>query len=183
MSAAEAARLLAERSGLRPRVGIVLGSGLGGVADAVEDPTELGYEELPGFPRPGVEGHAGRAVAGRIGGVPVVVLQGRAHQYEGADTDALRTPVRTLAAAGAEVLLLTNAAGSLRPDVGPGSLMAIADHINLTGLNVLAGPNDESIGPRFPSMRDAYDPALRAELRAAAADLGHSTCPRASTWR
>ena len=172
MSPAEAARLLAERSGLRPRVGIVLGSGLGGVADAVEDPTELGYEELPGFPRPGVEGHAGRAVAGRIGGVPVVVLQGRAHQYEGADTEALRTPVRTLAAAGAEVLLLTNAAGSLRPDVGPGSLMAIADHINLTGLNVLAGPNDESIGPRFPSMRDAYDPALRAELRAAAADLG-----------
>ena len=117
-------------------------------------------------------GHAGRAVLGRIGGVPVAVLQGRAHLYEGGSLDALRAPVRALRAAGASVLVLTNAAGSLRPEVGPGSLMAITDHINMTGVNLLAGPNDDSIGPRFPSLRDAYDPALLASLRASAARAG-----------
>jgi xanthosine phosphorylase len=157
-----------------PRVGVVLGSGLGAVADAVEDPTVVGYEELPGFPRPSVEGHAGRAVLGRIGGVPVVVFQGRAHLYEGGDPEALRVPVRALRAAGASVLILTNAAGSLRPEVGPGSLMAITDHINMTGVNLLAGPNDSSLGPRFPSLRDAYDPVLLDSLRASAVELGIS---------
>jgi xanthosine phosphorylase len=170
MSAAEAAAVLTEH--LRPRVGIVLGSGLGAVADAVADPVSVGYEELPGFPRPGVQGHAGRAVLGQLSGVPVCVLMGRAHFYEGGDPVQRITPVRALRAAGAEVLVLTNAAGSLRAELGPGRLMAISDHINLTGYNPLAGPNDESIGPRFPSLRDAYDPALRAELHAAASDLG-----------
>jgi xanthosine phosphorylase len=155
-------------------VGVVLGSGLGAVADAVEDPVVVGYEELPGFPRPGVAGHAGRAVLGSIGGVSVAVLQGRAHLYEGGDPEALRTPVRALRAAGASVLILTNAAGSLRPAVGPGSLMAITDHINMQGANLLAGPNDDVIGPRFPSLRDAYDPVLLASLRASASDLGIS---------
>ena len=155
-----------------PRVGVVLGSGLGAVADAVEDPVVVGYEDLPGFPRPSVAGHAGRAVLGRIGGVPVAVLQGRAHLYEGGDPDALRVPVRALQAAGASILVLTNAAGSLRPAVGPGSLMAITDHINMTGVNLLMGPNDESIGPRFPPLRDAYDPALLSTLRESARDLG-----------
>ncbi|MBV8218265.1 MAG: purine-nucleoside phosphorylase [Solirubrobacterales bacterium] len=152
----------------KPRVGVVLGSGLGAVADAVEDPVVVSYEELPGFPRPGVEGHAGRAVLGSIRGVPVAVLQGRAHLYEGGSLDALRAPVRALRAAGASVLVLTNAAGSLRPEVGPGSLMAITDHINLSGVNLLSGPNDPAIGPRFPSLRDAYDPDLLSTLRAAA---------------
>ncbi len=155
-----------------PRVGIVLGSGLGAVADAVSDPVVVGYEELPGFPRPTVSGHAGRAVLGSIGGVPVAVLQGRAHLYEGGDPEALRVPVRALRAAGASVLVLTNAAGSLRADVGPGSLMAITDHINMTGVNLLAGPNDPSIGPRFPSLRDAYDPALVAVMHESARELG-----------
>ena len=155
-----------------PRVGVVLGSGLGAVADAVEDPVVVGYEDLPGFPRPSVAGHAGRAILGRIGGVPVAVLQGRAHLYEGGDPDALRVPVRALQAAGASILVLTNAAGSLRPAVGPGSLMAITDHINMTGVNLLMGPNDESIGPRFPPLRDAYDPALLSTLRESARDLG-----------
>ena len=155
-----------------PRVGVVLGSGLGAVADAVEDPVVVGYEELPGFPRPSVEGHAGRAVLGSIGGVAVAVLQGRAHLYEGGDAEALRVPVRALHAAGASVLVLTNAAGSLRPEVGPGSLMAITDHINMTGANLLAGPNDASIGPRFPSLRDAYDPGLLVSLRASADEIG-----------
>jgi xanthosine phosphorylase len=155
-----------------PRVGVVLGSGLGAVADAVEDPVVVGYEELPGFPRPSVAGHAGRAVLGTIGGVPVAVLQGRAHLYEGGDPEALRTPVRALHAAGAEILVLTNAAGSLRPAVGTGSLMAITDHINLTGVNLLMGPNDDAIGPRFPPMADAYDPALLDAMRASARNLG-----------
>jgi xanthosine phosphorylase len=155
-----------------PRVGVVLGSGLGAVADAVENPVVLGYEELPGFPRPTVFGHAGRAVLGSIRGVPVAVLQGRAHLYEGGDLDGLRTPVRALRAAGAEILVLTNAAGSLRPSVGPGALMAITDHINMTGVNLLMGPNDDALGPRFPSMRDAYDPGLLNLLRESARDAG-----------
>ena len=115
MSWREAARVMKERSGLRPRVGVVLGSGLGGVAESVEDATVVAYDELPGFPRPGVAGHGGRAVLGRIGGVPVALLEGRAHLYEGGDPEALRVPVRALHAAGAELLVLTNAAGRCAP--------------------------------------------------------------------
>jgi xanthosine phosphorylase len=170
MSAAGA--ILAGRGAAPPRVAIVLGSGLGAVADAVTGPVVVGYDELPGFPRPTVAGHAGSAVLGRIGDVPVVVLQGRAHLYEGGDAELMRAPVRAVRAAGAEILVLTNAAGSLRPEVGPGSLMAITDHINMSGFNVLAGPNDDGLGPRFPSLRDAYDPQLRAALHTAADELG-----------
>jgi xanthosine phosphorylase len=172
MTYSDAATVIAERAGLEPRVGVVLGSGLGAVADAVADPTVIEYADLPGFPRPTVAGHGGSAVLGRIGEVPVAVLQGRAHVYEGGDLEAIRAPIRALRAAGVEVLVLTNAAGSLRPEVGPGSLMLITDHINLSGVNVLAGPNDDEIGPRFPSLRDAYDAELRERLRAAAAELG-----------
>jgi xanthosine phosphorylase len=143
VSAAQAAAVLRSRGA--PRVGIVLGSGLGAVADAVEDAVSVGYDELPGFPRPTVHGHAGRAVLGRLSGVPVCVLMGRAHLYEGGDPTPRVTPVRALASAGAEVLVLTNAAGSLRPEVGPGRLMAISDHINLTGHNPLIGPNDAEL--------------------------------------
>jgi xanthosine phosphorylase len=172
VSHTEAAAVMTERAGLRPRVGVVLGSGLGTVADSVTDPTVIDYADLPGFPKPTVAGHGGRAVLGRIGEVPVAVLQGRAHVYEGGDLDRIRVPIRALRAAGADILVLTNAAGSLREEVGPGRLMLIADHINLSGTNVLTGPNDESIGPRFPSLRDAYDPELRERLRAAAGELG-----------
>ena len=167
-----AARVLADRAPAPIRIGVVLGSGLGVVADAVADPVVVPYSELPGFPAPTVAGHAGQAVLGLIAGVGVAVLQGRAHLYEGGELEALRVPVRALKDAGAEILVLTNAAGSLDLDVGPGALMAITDHINLTGVNILAGPNDDAIGPRFPPMGDAYDPALLAQLRAAAADLG-----------
>jgi len=156
----------------RPHVGVILGSGLGAVADAVEDPQIISYADLPGFPRPTVAGHAGQVVQGHVAGVPVAILQGRAHLYEGGPVEEIRTPVRWLKAQGAEIVVLTNAAGSLRPEVGPGSLMAITDHINLTGTNVLIGPNDDSVGPRFPAMGRAYDPALLAQLRAAAAQLG-----------
>jgi xanthosine phosphorylase len=170
--AEQAATALVDRADRAPRVGIVLGSGLGAVADAVSDAAVLPYDRLPGFPRPGVAGHAGRAVIGELSGVPVAVLQGRQHLYEGGDPETMRTPVRALRAAGAETLILTNAAGSLRPELGPGSLMAISDHINLTGQNPLVGPNDDAIGPRFPSLRDAYDPELRATLHATADELG-----------
>jgi xanthosine phosphorylase len=156
----------------RPHVGVILGSGLGAVADAIEDPHSIGYDQLPGFPRPTVQGHAGKVVQGQIGGVPVAILQGRAHLYEGGPVDEIREPVRWLKRAGAEILVQTNAAGSLRPEVGPGRLMAITDHINLMGTNVLIGPNDDSIGPRFPAMGKAYDPELLALLRAAAAQQG-----------
>ena len=169
---AEAASVMTERAGLQPRVGVVLGSGLGAVADAVAGGTVIDYADLPGFPRPTVAGHGGRVVVGRVGEVPVAVLQGRAHVYEGGDLEAIRTPIRALRAAGAEILVLTNAAGSLRAEIGPGQLMLITDHINLSGVNVLAGPNDEEIGPRFPSLRDAYDPELRGQLHAAAEELG-----------
>jgi xanthosine phosphorylase len=166
-----AAQVLVQRAPAPPRVAVVLGSGLGGVADAIEDAVAVSYEDLPGFPRPGVAGHAGRAVLGSVAGIPVAALQGRAHLYEGGDSDALRVPVRALRAAGASILILTNAAGSLRPDVGPGRLMAITDHINLTGMNLLIGPNDDALGPRFPALRDAYDPKLRETLNESARAL------------
>ena len=166
-----AAELIRSRAGdLRPRAALVLGSGLGGVADAVEGGVAIPYAELPGFPVGSVAGHAGRLVLGRLGGVPVAVLQGRAHLYEGVDAGALAVPVRTVGALGAPLILFTNAAGSLRPEVPPGRLMAITDHINLTGRNPLTGPNDDAIGERFVGMGRAYDPELLDRLRAAAAD-------------
>lgn len=168
-----AAAVIADRApGLRPRLGIVLGSGLGGLADGLEDAVAIPYGDLPGFPAPGIAGHQGRLVLGRLGGLPVACLQGRRHPYEGGDPGAMRAPVRALKHAGAEALLVTNAAGSLRPEVGPGSLMAISDHINMLGFNPLTGPNDDAVGPRFPSMSDAYDPELRAALQRAAQGLG-----------
>ena len=162
-----AAALIAERApGFVPRLGLILGSGLAELADAIEPVAQISYTELPGFPQPSVEGHHGRLVLGTLAGVPVACLQGRAHVYEGVAPPALRAPVRTLRAAGAELLLATNAAGSLRAEVGPGRLMLIEDHINLLGINPLTGPNDDEVGPRFPSLRDAYDPELRARLAA-----------------
>ncbi len=168
-----AAALIAERApGFVPRLGLILGSGLAELADAIEPVAQISYTELPGFPQPSVEGHHGRLVLGTLAGVPVACLQGRAHVYEGVAPPALRAPVRTLRAAGAELLLATNAAGSLRAEVGPGRLMLIEDHINLLGINPLTGPNDDEAGPRFPSLRDAYDPGLRARLELAAAAAG-----------
>ena len=160
---------IAERS---PRLGIILGSGLGAVAEALEDAVSIPYTELPDFPAPSVHGHAGTLGLGTLSGVSVAVLQGRKHIYEGGDPGAMRGPVRALKAAGAEALFVTNAAGSLNAEVGPGSLMAISDHINLLGVNPLTGPNDDAVGPRFPSLRDAYDPELRGLLHGAAESLG-----------
>jgi purine nucleotide phosphorylase/homotetrameric cytidine deaminase len=154
---------------VRPRVAVVLGSGLGAVADLVEEPTVLSYADIPGFPRPTVAGHAGRATLGRIGGAPVAVLQGRVHLYEGGDPRAVSRWLGALQALGVHTLVLTNASGSLRPGVGPGSLVLVEDHVNLQGLNPLAGAEG---GPQFVGLRDAYDPGLRAMLRAATERVG-----------
>jgi xanthosine phosphorylase len=142
------------------------------LADAVADPVAIAYADLPGFPRPSVAGHAGRLVLGHLAGVPVAFMQGRAHLYEGAPADWPAVPVRTLAALGCDILLLTNAAGSLRPELGPGRIVLLADHINALGANPLTGPNDDVAGPRFPDMSGVYDAELRAELRTTAATLG-----------
>jgi xanthosine phosphorylase len=168
-----AAEAIAERApGFSPRLGLMLGSGLGELADRVADRVEIRYGDLPGFHVGGLAGHAGALVLGRLAAQPVAIFSGRWHVYEGIDGSAITTPIRTLKALGAEILLLTNAAGSLRPEAGPGSLVCISDHINLLGFNPLIGPNDDAAGPRFPSLRDAYDPELRARLHAAAAALG-----------
>jgi len=170
VSTAEAIAAIRRRAGpVAPRLGMVLGSGLGPVAEAVSEAVAIPYAEIPGFPRPGVEGHHGRLVLGRLGGLPVAVLQGRAHYYESGRADVMKTPISALAGLGCEMLLLTNAAGSLRRPVGPGSLMLIADHINFGGANPLFGVTD---GSQFLDMSTAYDPALRRTMQDAAAGLG-----------
>ena len=156
---------------LVPRVGLVLGSGLGAVAEAIEPVAAFPFADLPGFPAAGVEGHAGRLVVGRLAGVPIVCLQGRVHLYEGDRPARVSHLVRTLHGLGVAALVLTNAAGSLRPDIGPGSLVLIDDHINLQGTNPLVGPNDARIGPRFVDLGAVYDASLRAILRSAAERL------------
>jgi xanthosine phosphorylase len=173
MSARDAAAVVEQRaSGFRPRLGLVLGSGLGALADELSDAVTIPYQELPGFRTGTVAGHAGALSLGRLGDVPVACLRGRVHLYEGADAAAITTPIRLLKVLGADAVLLTNAAGSLRPEVGPGSLVAISDHINMLGFNPLTGPNDDAMGPRFPSMAEAYDRDLRAGLHAAADHAG-----------
>jgi xanthosine phosphorylase len=155
-----------------PRLAMVLGSGLGALADAVQDAVSFPYAELPGFPVGSVAGHAGRLVCGTLAGTPVAILQGRAHLYEGIPASDLAIPVRTVRDLGAEAIVLTNAAGSLRAEVTPGRLMALTDHINLMGANPLMGPNDDALGPRFVGLGDAYDNDLRAGLHAAGRAVG-----------
>ena len=162
---------MTDLSGYSPRLGIVLGSGLGGIADALEHAERVPYGDLEGFPQPSVAGHGGTLHLGKLNGLDVAVLQGRKHVYETGDAKGMTVPIRWLKDQGAEAILITNAAGSLNAEVGPGRLMAIADHINFLGVNPLTGPNDDAIGPRFPSLRDAYDPELRGKLQAAARDL------------
>jgi purine-nucleoside phosphorylase len=166
-----AAVALRRAGGLRPRIGLVLGSGLGGLAERFEEAVTIPYAMLHGFPRPAVEGHAGELVLGRLGGVPVVALRGRAHLYEGHPAWRAAFPVRALAALGARALFLSNAAGAVNPEFAPGELMAIRDHINLTGRNPLEGPVVPG-DPRFPDLTDAWDPELLEALRGASAATG-----------
>ena len=167
----QAASIIRDRAARQPRLALVLGSGLGALADRIEHSHVVPYEKLPGFPKSTVVGHAGRLVIGTLAGLPVVCLQGRRHFYEGGSSADIVQPIRALKLAGIETLFLTNAAGSLRPEVGAGRLMLIEDHINFQPGNPLIGPNDDAFGPRFPPMRDAYDPALRRQLKAAAKDV------------
>lgn len=164
--------IIAAHGGSIPRVAIQLGSGLNAIADAMEDATILSYADIPGFPQPSVEGHAGRLLIGNFQGEPVLCLQGRVHYYEGQGLEPVRIIVRVLKALGVESLVLTNAAGSLDENMPPGSLMTITDHINFSGANPLVGPNDETFGVRFPDMSHAYDPALTALLQEAAVETG-----------
>lgn len=164
-----AAELLKARlSGLSPRYGIVLGSGLGSLVAAVADPVRMSYADIPGFPVSAVSGHAGELVAGTIGGVPVIVLSGRVHFYERGDANAMRTPIETLKALGVETLILTNSAGSLREDLPPGSVMQITDHINFSGTSPLIGVDSDD---RFVGLTSAYDTELAERMRAAAIKL------------
>ena len=159
---AAAAAIAALKPGHDPRIGLMLGSGLGQIADQIDDGAAISYGELPGFPVPSVEGHAGRLVLGRLAGV---------HLYEGAAPAAIAGLIRPLKLIGCEALVVISAAGSLRADVGPGRLMLVADHINLQGVNPLSGPNDPRFGPRFPDMTVAYTQDLRRRLHPAARRL------------
>lgn len=149
----------------RPRTAIILGSSLGPVADTVTDPLVIPYGDIPGFPVSKVSGHAGRLVVGRLSGVEVAVLQGRSHPYETGNAAAMRPAIEILHAAGVETLILTNAAGSLKPAMRPGAIMLITDHINLSGMNPLIGQQGDE---NFVPMTDAYDPVLRKKLLQAA---------------
>ena len=171
----EAVAAVRERSNHQPRVGLVLGSGLGGLADVLEQRDVIDSRELPGWPHSTVEGHSGNLVLGKLEGQTVVAQQGRVHFYEGYSPQQITFPVRVMIRLGIEILVLTNAAGGLRPDWQTGDLMLINDHINLTGMtgaNPLMGPNDESFGPRFPGMSQAYDLELRQRAQQVAAENG-----------
>lgn len=166
----QAIDLLIERlDGLMPRVAIVLGSGLGSLAEAVENAVHIPYGELPGFPQSRISGHAGEVVAGTIGKEPVIVLSGRVHYYESGDARAMHLPIEVLAGLGVRSLILTNAAGSLHAAMPPGSVMAISDHINFSGFNPMIGEESDR---RFVPMADAYDARLRQRLHATALKLG-----------
>lgn len=171
----EAAEAIRARTHSASRVGLILGSGLNPLADEVADATRIPYAEIPHFDSPEVAGHAGRMVIGRLAGQEAIVMQGRTHAYEGRSLQRITLPVRVMAALGVRTLIVTNAAGGLNPALRAGDLMLIADHIGLTALtggNPLWGPNDDSLGPRFPAMSGAYDPELLRIAEEVAAGLG-----------
>lgn len=166
-----AAAWIWERTAHRPRIGIVLGSGLAALAEAVSEADRMPFTEIPGFPAATVEGHPGQVVMGRLEGHPVMVLQGRAHFYEGYSIQRVTFPIRVMQLLGIRTLIVTNAAGGLNPAFRPGDLMLIRDHIGLfgmAGVNPLRGPNEADWGPRFPDLSQVYDPTLRALARAVA---------------
>ncbi len=168
-------RAVQARLNTRPRVGMILGSGLGSLAESVEQPVRIPYEELPGWPISTVQGHKGQLVAGKLEGQDVLVMQGRVHYYEGYSMGQVTLPVRVMQRLGVEILVVTNAAGAVNPAYSPGDLMLITDHMNFLGMagpNPLRGPNLDELGPRFPDMSQAYDRALCVGARQAAAQMG-----------
>ncbi|MEM7646587.1 MAG: purine-nucleoside phosphorylase [Pseudomonadota bacterium] len=160
----ETAQFIRSKCETKPQVGIVLGSGLGAFVNHVEKDVEILFSEIPHFVAPSVEGHGGRLVIGTFQGVPVAVMQGRVHFYEGHSMEQVAYPMRTLAMLGIEVAILTNSAGGLDPKMSSGDLMVIEDHINLMGTNPLMGPNIKNLGPRFPDMTEAYDKKLTEKM-------------------
>lgn len=163
--AKKAAKIIAKLApNFTPRLGIVLGSGLGALAEQIENPIVISYEDLPGFPPCSVSGHGSQLFLGLLEGVPVACLQGRVHFYEGMSNAIAQTMTRTLKLIGCETLFSTNSSGSLRPEVTPGNLVVINDHINFQFTNPLAGPNDSEFGQRFVGMDETYDPLLRQQL-------------------
>lgn len=158
----EAKAAVEKRWSGRPRVGIILGTGLGGLSEDITAEASIPYEELPHFPRSTVTSHTGRLVCGRLAGQPVVAMEGRFHFYEGYSLGRITFPVRVFRALGCEILIVSNACGGMNPQHAKGDLMVIEDHINLMGANPLIGPNDDRLGPRFPDMCRPYDPELIA---------------------
>ncbi len=169
---AEALAAIRRRSPLQPGVAVVLGSGLGGLADELEEAVEIPYADIPGWPRATALGHAGTLVLGSLGEVPLAVMKGRAHLYEGHAPAKVVFGVRVLGALGVGTLVLTNACGAIREDLAPGDLVVLSDHLNLQGASPLVGPNDDELGPRFPDMSNAYDSELRSLAHEAARRLG-----------
>jgi purine-nucleoside phosphorylase len=174
-----AARIIHAHTRRRYSVGLILGSGLGRVADLVFDPVRIPYADLPGFPVSKVSAHKNELIAGTIESVPIVVLSGRAHYFEAGDSAAMRIPIGTLRALGCDTLILTNAAGSLKTEVGPGEIMLVTDHINMTGRNPLIG---EPTDARFVGMTGAYDAGLRAALLGAAEREGVAMSTGVYMW-
>lgn len=164
----ETVAAIRQRTPSAPRIGVVLGSGLGGFADALEGLVKIPYAELPHLPSSSVLGHAGNFCFGRVSGVEVACMQGRVHYYEGHAMEAVVHGARTLARLGVSAVLLTNSSGGLDPSWAPGDMMLVTDHVNLMGVNPLLGPNDDALGPRFPDMTHAYDAALCDALRSVA---------------
>jgi len=170
--AESAAQLLLTKTPLRPRIALVLGSGLGGFADSLTDATRIPYAEIPAFPRSTAIGHAGQMVIGKAGGVPVAAMQGRVHLYEGYSAQQVTFPIRVFGRMGIRAVILTNAAGGINLSYSQGALVLIRDHINLQGTNPLVGPNDDRFGVRFPDMTEAYAKSYREFARTAFAKHG-----------
>jgi purine-nucleoside phosphorylase len=167
-----AAKFLLSQTPLRPKIGLILGSGLGAFADTLSDATRVPYSQIPSFPRSTAIGHAGQMVLGKAGQVAVAAMQGRVHLYEGYSAQEVAFPIRVLGRMGVRAVILTNAAGGINLKFGQGALVLIKDHINLGGTNPLAGPNDDRFGPRFPDMTQAYSKSYRKAAQEEAAQLG-----------
>ncbi len=166
----ETIRAIRARTTLRPKVGLIVGSGLGGLTKALEVDAEILYDDLPHMPRASAPGHEGKLILGTLAGQAVAVLAGRFHYYEGHNSTQIGYPVWLIRALGAELVVLTSIVGSMNPTMPPGSLVLLEDHINLMGVNPLLGPNDETVGPRFPDMSAPYDVPLRALAKQVAAE-------------
>ena len=169
---AEATRYIQGHTTAQPAIGVVLGSGLGAFADELEERVEIGYADIPGWPRSSAQGHAGKLVIGKLGGLEVAAMAGRVHLYEGWTPAQVTFGVRVLGALGVRGIVFTNAAGGINLSLGRGGLMLISDHINLQGSNPLVGPNDDKVGPRFPDMTEAYSKGYRELAQAVAQEQG-----------